>query len=516
MVADMLGLEEAHVINFVILVVVAVLTSLLLLTRRNPVSYVLSFFRALYRATIRKFIRALRTMAGLKVTAALDAPRGPTLFAALARLFKSQTITDQTLARIAKRRSVQLTQHNELFFSWLRPTASSIPSSDQYTAELARIDAEKSNRVFHYNLPVTEVLTGNERLVRNPETGDFDMLPLHEHLYEDVHSSLIIRLFRGDEGVRASRPLDDEGEGASEAPEDVPEPLEEGPDDVYYHVINSMRKTINDNTRMLASILSLILAVNVLIIIYCFDLIQLFGIENESWRLPLGLMGQTFYTLDLTHTLIVTGTTLVSLFLTWIMYSLGYRYAQRNNGRELDAYVRAYLAHLNNRFREADASLRDTIGGVGAMESDGDQRDMSGIWFMNMHWIAWRCFFVEWYLRSMFYQVVRNTSYYMFFIPVAFLVALLVSMLLLNGDLQDRVLTMPVTNLAFFAVTFWVYLRCITSAGTLLRQTIDEDTWMEFHRLRLEETTNAVIKRFLREIQNWRDRYRQSGPGGGG
>ncbi len=522
----MFGMEEAGLLNFIILVVVAIATSMVLLTRRNPVSYVVSFLRSLYRVTIGRLIKAARTVAGLRGRAEAFDHGGPTFLAAISRLFQSHTITDQTLARIAARNNLKLTKNRELFFSWLRPTGNTMPDLRQYTPELAREDAVKSNRVFHYNLPVTEVLTGNERLIRNAQTGEAALMRLHEHLYEDVHSSMIIRLFRGDEGVQASAPLNDPDElgdpdapdptmPAGDVPEAPPEPLEVGPDDVYYHVINTMRKTINDNTRMLASLLSLIVAVNVLIIIYCDDLIAFSGFEFESRDYSVAPFGQTLFTLDLNHAAVVSVTTVLSLFLIWTMYSLGYRYAQRNNGRELDAYVRAYLAHLNSRFREADAALRDTIGGGGYAGTDRVDRDMSSIWFMNMHWIAWRCFFVEWFLRSMFYQVVRNTSYYMFFIPMAFLVALLGTMLFLNGDLEERVLTLPPTNILLFALTFWAYLRCITSAGALLSQTIDEETWMEFHKLRLEETTHAVIKRFLQEIENWRDRYRQGSPGGG-
>ncbi len=487
-------------------------TAMLMFVRRNPLSYVSSFVRALYRHTLGHLFAALGKLTGFRRKPHLPPVRrgGATFATLIARAFASDTMVDRQLAIVANNPRYDLGKQGGFFFSWLRPEGNCLPRVEQYTLDRALRDAEMSHRVFHFNLPIREILTLNQTIVTDEEHGHFETLRHHEYMYEDVHSSLIIRLFRGDEGPRLG--INDPEDG--EPSEQVLPPLEVGPDDVYYHVINAMRKIINDNTRRLASILSLIMAVNVLIVMYCEDLINLLGVTPaEDISLDLAF---TVLQFNPTHTVVVGATTLSALFLMGIVYGFEYTYVQRNNGREVDAYVKAYLAFLNSRFREADAAVKEAIGGnpEGSESEDVRRRDQSSIWFVNMHWIGWRCFFVEWYLRSVFYQIIRNTSYYMSLIPLAFGLAISVAIVAIDDNLVGRLMGVPIPYWFALAITFIVYLRCLNRSGTLVSEGIDEENWIEFHKLRLEETTVSIVNRFLREISNWRDRYRR-GDGGG-
>ena len=47
------------------------------------------------------------------------------------------------------------------------------------------------------------------------------------------------------------------------------------------------------------------------------------------------------------------------------------------------------------------------------------------LWTLNINWLALRVFFIESYVRNVVFQITRNSSYYLLFVPAAFIAGLI-------------------------------------------------------------------------------------------
>lgn len=201
---------------------------------------------------------------------------------------------------------------------------------------------------------------------------------------------------------------------------------------------------------------------------------------------------------------------LIGYIVMWLIYNAEYSHFQRNNGRELNSYITRYLANLNSHYRQADAEAR---GAVMVDSSKLSQMaDDAQMWFILLQWHAFRVFFIEWFLRNIFFQVMRNSSYYLVFIPLGFILLVWRLSAAIGADQlsltsENSMLYQQNTFYILFPLLLWVYYHNLRHSIIFIQEAIHEREWVEFHSLKLETVTRNIVGRYTTEIRNWRGRF---------
>ena len=194
----------------------------------------------------------------------------------------------------------------------------------------------------------------------------------------------------------------------------------------------------------------------------------------------------------------------------WIFYQTEYSPFQRNNGRELNNFLTRYLAQLYGNFRSVEANARGAIVG----EKDVSViKEKSVLWFITLQWIAFRFFFIESFLRTIIFQIIRNSSYYLVFVPCIFLVAILfighyanfsqVNILEAKSNIYQQN-----SFYVFFAILLSVYYRYLKNSVSFIMESIREHEWTQFHDLNMDHTLITLIETYTGEIAFWRHRLK--------
>ncbi|MEI9887709.1 MAG: hypothetical protein WDN08_14645 [Rhizomicrobium sp.] len=88
------------------------------------------------------------------------------------------------------------------------------------------------------------------------------------------------------------------------------------------------------------------------------------------------------------------------------LFRLFYSNATRNNGQHFNYFVQTYFGRLLNQHKSAAASfasvLNDRTSDLETVEVNAN------VWFLNLHWLSARQWFLELYVRNMIFQIARN------------------------------------------------------------------------------------------------------------
>jgi hypothetical protein len=180
---------------------------------------------------------------------------------------------------------------------------------------------------------------------------------------------------------------------------------------------------------------------------------------------------------------------------------------------QLNNFVQRYLSHLNRLYQEAQRH-------AGAEQLDqraGNIEEIvksAGAWFLNFQWTAMRVFFVESFARNILFQVRRNSGFYAFYIPVSFLLALVVLASALDIAELDpfrfdsRLYNMSAAFYLAYAMMAFVFLRMLAFPVDAVLEQIKSQSWERFAKMNLQGSTQALVQRDKREIANWKNRFR--------
>ena len=138
------------------------------------------------------------------------------------------------------------------------------------------------------------------------------------------------------------------------------------------------------------------------------------------------LLGFTFNTRSFFNRFVFAALTYFSgYFAMLLFYHTTYKNFQLNNGQQLNNFLVHYLDSINIAFREIGENAARTV--TAESESVDEMKHETVLWITNLQWMAFRVFFIEYYLRNMIFQIHRNSSYYVLLVPLAFIVAILVT-----------------------------------------------------------------------------------------
>lgn len=198
----------------------------------------------------------------------------------------------------------------------------------------------------------------------------------------------------------------------------------------------------------------------------------------------------------------------------------------QHNMRELSDFLTRHFALISNRFREASARATRVI--------QGDERDAQKLsaaaqkWQAIMIWLAFRPFFIESFVRNVYFQMRRNLTYYLLFSGVFFFLAAVVSSILiiggdaihnsaLNGDtVRPPTRVIEAWNSALSYGDGWPLVGAIvisaincfwqTQRKVVLRE-LDQKNWLGFDNLEVGRQMGEVIGKYAEEIGQWKGRF---------
>ncbi len=452
----------------IILLVGVALAAALILLRKSPfflISRVVSgFFRPLVRAL--RFLRIIsRVGRAAKPGPGVRAYVGPSAWAAFARPFTWKTETDNALGSGLDPVRAQLKTCKGIFFSWLQPEEGIVTLPREYTEDIAKNDLEKARKFLTYDIPIRT----------NPQS-----------LYEDLDGAFIVDIFKNS-------------------------------DNKCFYVLSEMRKVINTNVRILSVLFSSIVAIVLIGNIFYSEYIDFFYLlqmHDNITTIEFDIFNNHYqYIIEKTSinkAIFGALSCCLAIATMWIFYQTEYSPFQRNNGRELNNFLTRYLAQLYGNFRSVEANARGAIVG----EQDASvMEEKSVLWFITLQWIAFRFFFMESFLRTIIFQILRNSSYYLVFVPFIFLVAILLighSANLSQVNILDAKSNIYQQNsfYVFFAILLIVYYRYLKNSVSFIMESIREHEWTQFHALNMDHTLTTLIKTYTGEIAFWRRRLK--------
>jgi hypothetical protein len=181
----------------------------------------------------------------------------------------------------------------------------------------------------------------------------------------------------------------------------------------------------------------------------------------------------------------------------------------------MDNLLVGYLANISIRFNKIHASATQAV--VGDAEVSEMKRE-TVLWITNLHWMAFRVFFIEEFLRSTLFQIRRNSIYALFLVP-AFFIFLMAGTAYLFGITQMNILNFD-SNVyrqnsfyVLFPLLLYVYYRYLIESLIPMSESI-EGQWSNFRELNVVEAVARIMESYAVQLDQWRSRFKQ-GPGGG-
>jgi len=447
----------------IILLVGVALAATLILWGKSPFFLIGRVVAGLFRPLVKalRFLRIIpRAGRVAKPEPGVRAYVGPSAWAAFARPFAWKTETDNALAFGLDHERAQLKTSQGIFFSWLQPVVT-LPR--EYTENIATHDSEKAREFLAYAIPV---ITNSQ------------------NLYEDIDGAFIIKIFNNS-------------------------------DHECFYVLSEMRKVINSNVRILSVIFSFIVAIVLLGNIFYSERIDFFSLlwnHNNIMTIEFNIFNSHYNHIISKSSInkAIFGILSCCLGMTtmWIFYKTEYSNFQQNNGRELNNFLTHYLDHLSFNFK----SVQVESGNVMKEKDVNVISEKSVLWFITLQWIAFRVFFIESFLRTIIFQILRNSGYYISFVPLSFLFTILsighyanfsqVNVLEAQSNIYQQN-----SFYVFFAILLSVYYRYLKNSVSFIMESVREQEWTQFHDLNMHHTLTTLIEAYTNEIALWRHRY---------
>ncbi len=167
----------------------------------------------------------------------------------------------------------------------------------------------------------------------------------------------------------------------------------------YFYVMRRINRNIRRN-------ITKIIAIETLLVVsfpFVFNILLTYGPAERGFQLT-----------------VLGGAFLVYVALLWLFRTL-YGIATRINAQSFNYFMQTYFGRLLNQYKSADAQFEsvpnDRIAPLPEVQ------EAASVWFINLHWLAARQWFLDLYARNMIFQIVRDRWLSWVAVPVYFLLA---------------------------------------------------------------------------------------------
>jgi hypothetical protein len=349
-----------------------------------------------------------------------------------------------------------------LFCAWFKSPTTIRPGAD-YAREKAKSDQEKAAHFL-----TTEIRTGSNPL----------------NLYDDIDGAFVVSLF-----------------GNSDAG--------------CFHILSEYKRTITSNVLVLAVIFSVIVsAVAITTVVWPkgIDLQAVSGLaDTGNIELPI-------IRFELNEKILFNNVVLglVSCFAAYLLMSLyyytTYKPFQINNMREMRYFLVRYLGDINSNFRTI--VTESTRAAVEEKDAVHVKEDIV-LWITNLQWMAFRAFFIEYFVRDIYFQIRRNSIYSLIIVPLIFIFALVGAAYafdITEFKIVDvgRTISPQIGFYVVFATLLVGYWRYLRKSFLPLEATAEDEAngeWYGFHKLNLLNAMTEVMESYVSQLESWRKRY---------
>ncbi|HWA89907.1 MAG TPA: hypothetical protein VG889_07720 [Rhizomicrobium sp.] len=174
----------------------------------------------------------------------------------------------------------------------------------------------------------------------------------------------------------------------------------------------------------------------------------------------------------------------------------------RANGNYLNYFVQTYFGRLSNQYQSAATAFANVLNDR-SMDSDA-VKENGDMWFVNLHWLSIRQWFLELYVRNIFFQIGRNLWWYYLSVPVLFVAVLTAYLLFLHAPLAAirAMLFEPGFWIVAspFVVLFWIYGLAISGLLAQFWIEITPDGWLDFRAMNIKAAIEGNIGPIVKEV----------------
>jgi hypothetical protein len=465
-------LENSGQSEIIILLLAISLAAALVFLRRPAFVITVRAFRLLIRplSKLFRFLSRLiaRVLRSLRIVSKAPPRQRPVqVFTGLTvdAVARPLTETDQAITEGFDPSSVEIKRHRRLFCTWLAPDFNNV----QYDRNQAENDFVKAKGFF-----ASEVYINSNPL----------------NLYDDINNAFIVRLFKDS-------------------------------DKICFYVLSEFRKIITLNVVIISVIFSLIVSTVAVLNVLNSNSIDFFHhlkLDNNSY-IPASftLFGSQFESSSVVNRFVFGSLScLLGFGLMLLFYHISYEQFQRLNGQQMNNFLVRYLADININFAQIQASATRTV------VEDKDIQEVKKdtvLWITNLQWMAFRAFYIEQYLRSILFQVRRNSIYTLLLTPFFFIILILATAYVFNikefnvFNFNSNVYHQNSFYL-FFAWLLYAYYQYLTSSLAPLSESI-EGRWHKFRELNIVNAMQTIMESYATQLDQWRSRFRDrsGGPG---
>jgi hypothetical protein len=358
--------------------------------------------------------------------------------------------------------SVRIERNSRFVCSWIRPQYNRQPD---YRTDDAEEDFEKAKQLFDAEVPLRS----------NPL-----------NLYDDIHNAFIVNLLS-----RSDKPC--------------------------FHILSEFRKTISANVLALTVtytlIVSAVLVIN-LTVPTSIEFYQRLGLgEVLPSKFVVPVLGVDLDTAtEFNRFMFALMSCFLGFVLMWMFNNLAYEQSQRYNGQQMHTFLMNYLSDISNHFHAIRGSATQAV--IRETEAEAMKRETL-VLITDLNWMPIRMQFIKQFLRSILFQIHRNSVFAQFLVPLLFgLLLLLACWLLVLFELF--VLGSNVHNYWFYPLFLWLlyeYGRYLTRALAPMTESIKEDEYARL-RLGLVDAMTQIMGSYAAQLDQFRTRFRPGqGPG---
>ena len=189
---------------------------------------------------------------------------------------------------------------------------------------------------------------------------------------------------------------------------------------------------------------------------------------------------------------------LSAVFIWFLNMQKFYATQQQHNMRELSDFLTRYLSLINNRFREANARASRVV--------QADERDSKkmGQDASNLHlitiWLAFRPFFIEAFVRNVYFQIRRNLGYWQIFAYALGVIFSLTAWVVFVQVLFHVPMLSRVSYVVALAALLMGWLSIIQVHKKVVLMELNQTNWLGYDHLEVGKQLGEVIGKYAEDI----------------
>ena len=285
--------------------------------------------------------------------------------------------------------------------------------------------------------------------------------------------------------------------------------VEEGSIDQHFaQVMDTFRRTLNDNTRLLFLVYG-----PALMMLLSFGIVALL---MGPGKVPGGsLVGAALSGLGGGPIVTIVIAVALAVFALWLIYKIPYEVIQQRNVFGLNIYLANKFGRINHNFQVAKQKALNTEREK-LLSQVNELKEEAAAWTLTYQWMALRLMLCDTLIRNTLFQIRRNTVLYSLggafgCLALGFVIVIVAIMLgegRLFEDGEGRVFALLTLGGGISAYAIFSYMIAMRLPFRIVSMALEANQWTRFHMLNLPQTVADHVGQDKAQIVTFRDRNR--------